>query len=88
MIVSNLLSIIEVKLLLGIFSYDGSNIIQTIGLIGLNIISCIFIEKSLNVNNEYLYIISFGLVLYTINGLAIYLFRRNEINNLLDEWRV
>ncbi|AZO93473.1 flippase [Halocella sp. SP3-1] len=87
-IVSNLLSIIEVKLLLGIFSYDGSNIIQTIGLIGLNIISCIFIEKSLNVNNEYLYIISFGLVLYTINGLAIYLFRRNEINNLLDEWRV
>lgn len=86
-IVNNLLSIIEVQLLLGIFSYNRSNVYQVMGLIVFNLIACWGIDNVLSINNNYLYIISFGLILYISNGIILYLFKRNELRSLMKAWR-
>lgn len=86
-IVNNLLSIIEVKLLLDIFSYNKHNLYQIIGLVVFNLVACWGIDKLLMINNNYLYIIIFGLVLYISNGIILYFMKRNELRSLLKVWR-
>lgn len=86
-IVNNLLSIIEVKLLLGIFSYNKSNVYQVIGLFIFNMLACWSIDHVLSIENNYLNIILFGLVLYTANGIILYISKRKELKSILKEWR-
>jgi O-antigen/teichoic acid export membrane protein len=86
-IVNNLLSIIEVKLLMDIFSYNKHNVYQIIGLVVFNLIACWGIDIVLRINNNYLYIITFGLILYISNGIILYLMKRNELRSLLKVWR-
>ncbi len=70
-IANNLISIIQVKLLLGIFSYDYRNVIQIITLSGFNFIITKMILHYLDLNSLYANIIICGLLLYAIN-IALY----------------
>ena len=84
-IVNNLLSIIEVKILLGIFSYDYKNIIQIIVFSFINFMIGIHLKKWLYFDNIYFYIITFTVVLYIINFLAILSIHRQEVIQTLKK---
>lgn len=75
---NNLISIIEVKLLLGIFSYDYKNLIQIISFSLINYVSSIWLIKIISLNNNYLNIIVFSISLYLIN-LCIVIFINRKV---------
>ncbi len=77
-IANNLISIIEVKLLLGIFSYDYKNLIQIISFSLINYVSSIWLIKIINLSNNYLNIIVFSISLYLIN-LCIVIFINRKV---------
>jgi len=86
-ILNNLLSIIEVKLLLNIFSYDYTNIIQ----IGFFSIMNYFLSKYLShiirIDNNIIFIILFGMTLYAVNVVFIAFFERKKLLVLLNRKR-
>lgn len=86
--VSNLISIIEVKLILGIFSYDYKNLIQIISFSIINFVLSIFLKKILNLNSNFLYIILFSMLLYIINFSIIFFMNRKIIVKKLFRKRV
>ena len=79
-IVNNLISIIQVKFLLGIFSYDIKNLIQIAILLMMNYFISIGLEDLITTQNIYLKIMIFGLTLYTINMLIL-IVRQRKISN-------
>jgi O-antigen/teichoic acid export membrane protein len=87
-IVNNLLSIIQVKKLLGIFSYDFRNLRQIISLSILNYIICEVLMNTLNIDNTYLYLLIFGCVMYIINGLLLIIIYRRSIKNFIMNRRL
>jgi O-antigen/teichoic acid export membrane protein len=86
-IVNNLISIIEVKVILGIFSYDRKNVIEVIVLSFLNYLACIILNGNLKISSIYLNIIIFSMLLYLINIVIMLIIQRKNIKNLLVEWR-
>jgi O-antigen/teichoic acid export membrane protein len=68
LIFNNLISIIEVKILLGIFSYDYRNILQISTLAVFNYAVCFLLNATLKINNNYLFLIVYGGILYLLNG--------------------
>ena len=66
-IANNLISIIQVKLLLGIFSYDYRNLIQILTMGVVNYLLGIILIDRLLVENIYARIIIFGIVIYSLN---------------------
>lgn len=80
---NNLISIIQVKLLLGIFSYDYRNFIQIIsmGLVNYSI-GIILIDRIL-VENIYTRIIIFGIIIYSLNLIILAITQRKKIKKFL-----
>lgn len=72
-ITNNLISIIEVKLLLGIFSYDYRNLIQVLYLSVFNFAVIKILLRYLNFDNLYLSIIICGLFLYFMNAVLYFI---------------
>lgn len=75
-IANNLISIIEVKILLGIFSYDYKNLIQIVGCSIGNYILARWLTEIMIISNNYLYVIVFSSTLYLINLFIIFLIYR------------
>lgn len=84
-ILNNLLSIFEVKILLGIFSYDFKNIIQIILLSVVNLVVGGGLSKTININSYFLQVIIYGISIYTINMIIIGYIYRKEISVFLRE---
>lgn len=82
-IANNLISVIEVKVLLGIFSYDYKNLIQVVMLSAFNLIICQILIKTLMIQNLYLYLLAFGGLVYIANGLILAINYKNELKRLL-----
>lgn len=86
-ILSNLLSIVEVKLLLNIFSYDYSNILQIIFFSILNYFLSNYLYRTINIENNILLIITFSLILYATNFGFIVIIQRKKIVELVNRKR-
>lgn len=86
-IANNIISIIEVKFLLGIFSYDYKNIYQIIILSFINYMFCLMLSKVFEVQNLYVYIIIFGCGIYLMNGIILAIKYRNHIKKIVSDWR-
>lgn len=82
-ICNNLISIIQVKVLLGIFSYDIKYLIQIICLVFLNFIFSGILFNLIDINNLYLNITIFGTLIYILNILIIFFVERKNINKIL-----
>lgn len=82
-IVNNLISIIEVKLLLGIFSYDYKNVVQIVTFSIGNFLWGSWLIRIININNNYIYIIVFGMMIYIINLLIIFFINKQIIVDVL-----
>lgn len=80
-IVSNLLSIIQVKILLNIFPYDYNNLKQITLSFLINLVICKALIKLLAVTNVFIYVILFGIIIYFCNALVILLIYRKDIIN-------
>lgn len=80
-IVSNLLSIIQVKILLNIFPYDFNNFKQIIFSFLINLVICKALIKLLAINNVFIYVILFGIIIYFCNALIILSIYRKDILN-------
>lgn len=83
-IANNLISIIQVKLLLGIFSYDYRNLIQILLMGAVNYFLGIILIGSISFENVYIRIIIFGLVMYALNMFVLAVNQRKNIRNILD----
>lgn len=82
-IVNNLLAIIEVKSLLGIFSYDLRNVIQITILSMINFIVGSGLSKVIHLQSHIAQIIVYGLSIYIFNFFIILFVYRKEINKFL-----
>ena len=82
-IANNLISIIQVKLLLGIFSYDYRNVIQILSMGVFNYLLGVILIDTITFENIYARIITFGIVMYTLNLLALLITQRKNIHKLL-----
>ena len=78
-IIGNIISIIEVKILLKIFAYDYRILFQALALCVLNLIFCFILKGFINFDNIFLDIVSFGLLIYLINVIALVLTQWNII---------
>lgn len=77
-ILNNLLSIIEAKILLGIFSYDLKNIIQIFFLAVLNFIIGAGLSKIITIDSHILQIIVYGIGIYLVNMIiVVYIYRKD-----------
>ena len=83
-IANNLISIIQVKLLLGIFSYDYRNLIQILLMGVVNYLLGIILKDVVTFENIYARIITFGIVMYTLNLFVLTVNHRKNIRNILD----
>ena len=82
-IVNNLISIIQVKVLLGIFSYDFRNLIQIFSLgIGNYFVGSMLIQR-ISIENIYARIIVFGIILYSLNIIVLAIAQRKNIREIL-----
>lgn len=84
-IVNNLLAIIEVKVLLGIFSYDKTNILQIISLSIYNYLICKYLRPIIVIENNLLFIIIFVTAVYIANILLLIILYRKQINAILQK---
>lgn len=84
-IANNLISIIEVKVLLRIFSYNYKNLVQITTMSLFNYLICLILSNFIQFNNLYLHIIGFGSILYLSNGLIIVINEKNKIKNFISE---
>lgn len=78
-ILNNLLSILQVKLILGIYSYDLSTIYQIILLGSISVVTSICLTEIKFIDNLYLELIFFGIVIYITNAILFFVFERNKI---------
>lgn len=79
-ITNNLISIIEVKILLGVFSYDYKNLIQiAVSSLG-NYILARWLTKMISLSNNYLYVIVFSSAVYLINLFIIFFIYRKLLS--------
>ena len=86
-ILNNLLSIVEVKLLLNIFSYDYTNVLQ-IGFFSLmNYFLSEYLSEAIKIDNNFLFIIVFGLTLYAVNLVFIGFIQRKKLLVLVNRKR-
>ncbi|MCK8061261.1 MULTISPECIES: flippase [unclassified Fusibacter] len=83
-IVNNLISIIQVKLLLGIFSYDYRNLIQILSMGVVNYLLGMILIDAITFENIYIQIIIFGIAMYSLNLFALAVNHRKNIRNILD----
>lgn len=83
-IANNLISIIEVKLLLGIFSYDYRNLIQFFSMGLINYLLGMILIDVISFENVYVRVIIFGLSIYTVNLVVLAVNHRKDIRNILD----
>lgn len=83
-IANNLISIIQVKLLLGIFSYDYRNVIQILSMGVFNYLLGVILIDTITFENIYAQIITFGIVMYTLNLFVLSVNHRKNIRNILD----
>ncbi|MHC5268661.1 flippase [Enterococcus sp. LJL98] len=84
-ILNNILSILEVKILLGIFSYDFKNVLQIILLSIVNWGIGGGLSKVINIDSHILQIIVYGVLIYLINMIIITYVYRKEIHVFLGE---
>ena len=83
-IANNLISIIEVKLLLGIFSYDYRNLIQILSMGTLNYLLGLILIDMISTDNMYFRIIIFGTIIYGLNLIILAFTQRKHIHKILD----
>ncbi|MDP4091249.1 MAG: polysaccharide biosynthesis C-terminal domain-containing protein, partial [Bacillota bacterium] len=85
-IANNLISIVEVKLLLGIFSYDYKYVIQIVSFSIGNYFLSRWLFGILNINNSFIYIVVFGIIIYVINMLVIaFIYRQLIIDKFIKK---
>ena len=77
-IVNNVISIIEVKLILGIFSYDRKYLGQIVTVSFYNLLFALFINRFFAFSNIYISIITFGLLIYLFNGIILILTNKDK----------
>ncbi len=78
-IANNLISIIEVKLLLGVFSYDFKNLFQILYLAIFNLVIIKIFLSYLSFDSIYLNVIINGLVLYFLNAILYFILNYKKI---------
>ena len=83
-IANNLISIIQVKLLLGIFSYDYRNVIQILSMGVVNYLLGVILIDAITFENIYIRIIIFGIAMYSLNLFVLAVNHRKNIRNILD----
>lgn len=83
-IANNLISIIQVKLLLGIFSYDYRNLIQILSMGVVNYLLGMILIDAITYENIYIRIIIFGIAMYSLNLFVLAVNHRKNIRNILD----
>ena len=83
-IANNLISIIQVKFLLGIFSYDYRNLIQIISMGVVNYLLGMILIDAITFENIYIRIIIFGIAMYSLNLFVLAVNHRKNIRNILD----
>jgi len=81
-VANNLISILQVKVLLGIFSYDYKNIAQIFVLLIFNYILCQLFTKFLFIENTYLYLVVFAGLMYLFNGLILAFNYKKTLKNI------
>ncbi len=86
-ILNNIISIIEVKLLLGIFSYDYRNLIQIISMGLFNYLLIRILINLISLDNIYFRIILFGTIIYGLNLIILSITQRKNIRTFLDRRR-
>lgn len=82
-ILNNLISIIEVKLLLGIFSFDYKNLVQIPALLIINYIISKLLTYKIRFNNIYFKIILFGILIYIINIAIFFVINHKNLKVLI-----
>lgn len=82
-IINNLIAIIEVRLLLGIFSYDYTNLIQLSILSIANYILAKWLAQIFGISNNYIYIVTYIVCLYLVNIPIIALLNRKTIVRII-----
>jgi len=82
-IANNLISIFQVKILLGILSYDYRNLIQILSMGVVNYLLGIILKDVVSFENIYARIITFGIVMYTLNLFALLITQQKNIHKLL-----
>lgn len=83
-IANNLISIIQVKLLLGIFSYDYRNLIQILSMGVVNYLLGVILIDAITFENIYIRIIIFGIAMYSLNLFVLAVNHRKNFRNILD----
>ena len=83
-IANNLISIIQVKMLLGIFSYDYRNLIQILSMGVVNYLLGVILIDAITFENIYIRIIIFGIAMYSLNLFVLAVNHRKNIRNILD----
>lgn len=82
--VNNLISIIQVKMLLGILSYDYRNLIQILSMGAVNYLLGVILIDAITFENIYIRIIIFGIAMYSLNLFVLAVNHRKNIRNFLD----
>lgn len=83
-IVNNLISIIQVKMLLGIFSYDYRNLIIILSMGVVNYLLGMILIDAITFENIYIQIIIFGIAMYSLNLFVLAVNHRKNIRNIID----
>lgn len=86
-ITNNLLSIYQVKRILGIFSYDYKSLIYLISFSIINYIFGMFIFDYVQFQNIYINLIAFGIIIYLLNFSIIIYIYRNKIISIIENWQ-
>lgn len=81
-IVSNLISIIEVKYLLGIFSYDYSYLFQIVFISAINLVASNIFANIIKIPSTIINIIVYGTMLYSITLLFIFILNFKKLRNI------
>lgn len=82
-VANNLISIIQVKLLLGIFSYDYKNLTQILSIGAINYLLGLILIELISTQNFYIRIIVFGVMLYILNLMILIIIQRKNIYKIL-----
>ena len=82
-IANNLISIIQVKMLLGIFSYDYRNLIQILSMGVVNYLLGVILIDAITFENIYIRIIIFGIAMYSLNLFVLAVNHQKNIRNIL-----
>lgn len=87
-VISNIISIVEVKMLLNIFAYDIRNLIQIILFSLLSFVLGSWLNEILIIRNIYVYIVIFSGILYFVNIGVILLLKIKVIKKMIKNSRI